>query len=56
MEIEIEYIFKHTKDRDTQTEVFPLDEIEKGIALDYVNGMKQGGYTLINRVVNDYIG
>lgn len=56
MEIEIEYIFQHKKDRDTQREVFTLDEIENGIALDYVNGMKQDGYILLNRVVNDYLG
>jgi hypothetical protein len=53
--MKIQYIFKHKTDGDIQREVFTLDEIEKGKSLDYVDGMKQDGYVLINRVFVEYI-
>ncbi|MCP1159375.1 hypothetical protein [Bacillus infantis] len=53
--MKIQYVFKHKRDGDIQRETFTLDEIEKGQSLAYVDGMKQDGYALINRIFVEYV-
>lgn len=53
--MKIKYVFKHKGDEDIQTEIFLLDEIEKGeTVLDFIGGMKTDGYKLINRYFVEY--
>lgn len=49
--MKIKYIFKHIRDGDFQSEVFTLNEIEKGSSLHYVDAMKKDGYKLIDRLL-----
>lgn len=49
--MKIKYLFKHSKDGDTQFKIYTLDEIELGNTMEYIRCMRKDGYTLIDRIL-----
>jgi hypothetical protein len=47
----IKYIFEHKTDKDTQEEIFTIEQIENGEAKEFIDAMKVDGYRLIDRIV-----
>lgn len=49
--IKIKYLFKHSKDGDTQFKIYTLDEVELGNNLEYIRCMRKDSYTLIDCIL-----
>lgn len=45
----VEYVFKHRVDKDTQYKSFIMQEVEDGDAKSYIASMNLDGYDLIER-------